>query len=116
MDPSLILKRQTYIEINKLFFTLAHSILRIKFKFKSQLRFLLQIEGPIIFQTERSNIKIDSIILDNIISKIINTYKKGLEPTMEPYRTPVLIGYSSKDPQSITTLCFLLSRNEENVT
>ena len=60
------------IEINKPLLTSVHSVLQIKFNFRSQFKLLPQIRWLITLRIESSVISVDSNITDNIIKKVIN--------------------------------------------
>ena len=60
------------IEINKPLLTPVHSVLLIKFKFRSHFKLLPHIRCLITIKIESSMISIDSNITDNIIRKAIN--------------------------------------------
>ena len=62
---------------------------------------------------QRSIINIDSNFTDNIIRKVIYYSRKSLGPTMEPWGTPALTGYSCEDFLSRTIRSCLLFRKEE---
>ena len=64
------------IEINKPLLVPLHSVSKVRFKFGSQFKLLLQIRCLITIRIKCSIISIDSNVTDNIIRKVINVLQE----------------------------------------
>ena len=95
------------LKLTRLFPNHVHSVVQVRFKFRSQFEVLSPIRIPIILGIESSTISIDNVVTDNIIRKIINGRK------FHQCRSTALTRYSCRDFPLRTTRQRLLLKNEQ---
>ena len=94
------------LKLTRLFPNYVHSVVQVRFKFRSQFEVLSPIRIPIILEIESGIISIDNVVTDNI-RKIVNGQK------FYQGRSTALAKYSCKDFQLRTTRQRLLLKNEQ---